>query len=68
VIVVPSRSEVHLLDEVGTFLWTELRTPRTPEELTRRVCDEFDVAPDQAGPDVSAFLESLLEKRLLISE
>ena len=68
VIVVPSSREVHMLDEVGTFLWAELGTPRTPEELTRRVCEEFDVAPEQAGPDVSAFLESLLEKRLLISD
>jgi hypothetical protein len=68
VIVVPSQSEVHVLDEVGTFLWAELLRPRSSEELARRVCEEFDVAPERAGRDVSAFLESLLEKRLLISD
>jgi hypothetical protein len=68
VIVVPSRSEVHVLDEVGSFLWSELRTSRTAKELAQSVWEEFDVALDQAERDVHAFLETLAGKGLLISE
>lgn len=68
VIVVPAKSEMHVLDEVGTFLWTELRRPQSAEELARSVCNEFDVGQDQAENDVRAFLETLMEKGLLTRE
>jgi hypothetical protein len=68
VIVIPARSEVHVLDEVASFLWTELRTPRSAPELAKGVFEEFDVDLIQAERDVRAFLETLLEKGLVVSE
>jgi len=68
VIVVPAKSEMHVLDEVGTFLWTELSRPRSAEELAQSVCEEFDVSLEQAGPDVRAFLETLVGKGLVFHE
>lgn len=68
VIVVPARSELHQLDEVGTFLWDELKTRRSAPDLARAVSEEFDVDPAQAEKDVRAFLNALDEKGLLIPE
>ncbi len=68
VVVVPSKSEMHLLDEVGTFLWLELRRPRSAKDLVVRVREEFEVGLEQAERDVDAFLETLMEKGLVIAE
>jgi len=68
VIVVPAKSELHLLDEVGTFLWIELRRSRSPKELVASVRDEFEVGLEQAQRDVDDFLAMLLEKGLVIAE
>lgn len=68
VIVVPAQSEMHVLDEVGTFLWTELSRPRSPADLARSVSDEFDVEPERAERDVRVFLEALAGKGLVIRE
>ena len=68
IIVVPAKSEMHVLDEVGTFLWTQLRKPRSTEDLTKSVCEEYDVGPDLAERDVRAFVDALAGKGLLIRE
>jgi hypothetical protein len=68
VIVVPAKSEMHLLDEVGTFLWIELRRSRSAKELVASVREEFEVGQEQSQRDVDAFLAMLLEKGLVIAE
>jgi len=68
VIVVPARSELHQLDEVGSFLWGEIKTRRSAQDLAQALCGEFDVDPIQAEKDVCAFLKTLDEKGLLIPE
>ena len=68
VIVVPAQSVMHLLDEVGTFLWLELRRSRSASELVASVREEFEVDLGQAQRDVDAFLSMLLEKGLVIPE
>jgi hypothetical protein len=65
VVVVPSRRELHELDEVATFLWKELARPRRAEELTRALCEEYEVEPETAERDVQAFLALLKEKGLV---
>jgi len=68
VIVVPAQSEMHQLDEVGSFLWGELGIRRSAQELVRAVCEEFDVDPSQAEKDIGAFLAALDDKGLLVHE
>jgi hypothetical protein len=65
IIVVPERRQMHLLDEVGTYLWNLLGVPRSSEDLTRSLCEEFEVEPPRARKDVEAFLAELGEKGLL---
>lgn len=68
VIVVPAKSEMHLLDEVGTFIWLALRLPVTATDLVTKVREEFEVGPAQAERDVREFLATLLGKGLVIPE
>jgi hypothetical protein len=68
VLVVPAKSEMHLLDDVGSFLWAELRKPRSAKDLAASVCEEYDVDPERAERDVRAFLDVLAGKGLVIQE
>jgi hypothetical protein len=66
VVVVPSRREMHELDETATFLWRELERARSVAELVEAVCGEFDVEPDRAEKDVRGFIVRLEEKGLVV--
>lgn len=64
VVVVPARRQMHQLDEVASFLWNQLREPRSARELARSLSEEFEVEPDRAERDVEAFLSELEKKGL----
>ena len=66
VVVVPSRREMHELDETATFLWRELERARSVAELVGALCEEFDVDPDRAEKDVRGFIARLEEKGLVV--
>jgi len=67
VVVVPARRELHeVLEESGNFLWGQLSRERTVSELVAALCEEFDVDPAVAEPDVREFLARLEEKGLVI--
>lgn len=65
VVLCPARREVHELDEVGTFVWSRLREPRTLADLVESLCDEFEVEPARAREDLRIFLSELKDKGLL---
>jgi len=66
VVVVPTRRELHELDEVGTFLWAELSRERSLGDLVTSLCEAFDVEAETATSDVREFLASLEEKGLVL--
>jgi len=66
VVVVPSRREMHELDETATFLWRELERERSVAELVGALCGEFEVEPDRAEKDVRAFVARLEEKGMVV--
>lgn len=67
VVVVPARRELHeLLEETANFLWAQLSRERSIADLVAALCDEFDVEPAVAEPDVREFLSRLEEKGLVI--
>lgn len=65
VIVVPHRREIHRLNEVGTFLWTQLGKERTIDELAEAVAEEFEVEAARAREDVERFVKELGERELV---
>jgi len=73
-IIVPIRSGVgdlnslYTLNPVGSVLWEFMTEGHTVPEMVQRICDEFDVTALQARRDIEAFLASLLEEKLVLSQ
>ena len=63
----PKSGKFIMLNRSAAFLWTELLTPKTENELVRRLCVTFpDVATPDGGRDVSQALEHLKELELVV--
>ena len=58
-VVLPRRSEVKVLNPVGTRVFGLLDGEHTVDEIVLRIVDEFEVGPDQARHDVEEFLTEL---------
>jgi hypothetical protein len=66
VVVVPSRRELHELDETATFLWSALAKDRSVADLVDALCGEFEIDAGTAETDVREFLASLEKKGLVV--
>lgn len=55
------------LNETGAFLWKELQSDKTSEELAEAMMAEYEVDKDTAAGDVKEFLITL-EKAGIIEE
>jgi len=53
------------LNETAAFLFEQLQSDKTPEELTRLLADEYGIGPDEAESGVREFLETMAESRFL---
>ena len=56
------------MNEVGRFLWEQLKDGIGEEELLARLQDEYEVPEDMAEEDMKAFLDSLREQGILEEE
>ena len=65
VVAVPGRSEVHVLNPVGTRVFELLDGQRDEEQIARTIEEEFDVTVDKAKADVREFLEDLVRKGMV---
>lgn len=57
--------QYHTLNPVATRIWEILETPMDEEALKRRIEQEFEADAVTVAQDVRAFLESLLERKLV---
>jgi len=70
-IIVPIRhgvgdlNSLYTLNQVGVVLWDFMQEEHTVPEMMNRVCEEFEVTAAQAQDDIRAFLDSLLEEKLV---
>ena len=51
---------------IAHVLWEYIVQGKTPAEITATVIDEYAVAESSAKADVSQFITSLLEKRVIV--
>jgi hypothetical protein len=56
---------VFALNPVGAFLWVSLEQPRSVDDLSGQLVQEFEVGREQAARDVQAFVERLLSRALV---
>jgi hypothetical protein len=65
IVVRPGDGDLLVLNEVGAFIWQSMDGKQTVAELSRLVCDEYEVGPDEAQADVAEFLQELDSQGLL---
>lgn len=53
------------LNDTGAFLWSQLSTDKTEEELLGAMLSEYDVPENVARNDISAFVANLKENELV---
>lgn len=53
------------LNPVGSRIWELIDGQRSFEEIIGVVVQEFDVTPEDAGQDVGAFIQELLDRGLV---
>lgn len=56
------------LNEVGAFLWQQLSTGATQEQLCQAVVDNYEITSEQAYRDITDFLNRLSDAKLLKEE
>lgn len=56
---------LYTLNEVGAHVWERVDGRRTLEELIGEVETAFETSREEATRDVSAFVQALLDERLL---
>lgn len=65
VLVIPEEGQVKVLNEVGSRIWSLADGTRTIRQIAKSICEEYDVEQMQSENDVLAFIEQLLEKKLV---
>ena len=65
IVVDPRNREVHLLNETAARIWELLGTPRSLDELTAALGDEYDAPADEVRGSVEEILATLGDKGLL---
>jgi len=65
IVVDPRSREVHLFNETAARIWELLASPRTIEDLTASLADEYDAPPEELRDAVEETLSALRDKGLL---
>ena len=54
------------LGQIGGRIWEILEEPMTVAALVKKLTDEYDVSAEQCRTDILPFLDTLLERGLLL--
>jgi hypothetical protein len=52
-------STISTFNGTGAFIWKSLNNGLAFDEISRRLCEEYDVLPVEAAADVSDFVKNL---------
>ena len=66
VIISPSESVMHELNDTGSFLWKNIDGHKSAEELAALLAENYEVTPDIALTDTQALLEEMSSRKLLV--
>lgn len=56
---------IHVLDQIGTFVWKEIDGRRRLADILERICAEFAVAREVAAEDLLRFAGEMMVKGLV---
>ncbi|MBN2362301.1 MAG: PqqD family protein [Deltaproteobacteria bacterium] len=66
VIITPDDSQLHTLNEVGTFVWERADGAHTVAQIVDELCRCFEVERERAERDVSEFIARCQERNLML--
>jgi hypothetical protein len=58
-------STIYSFNGTGVFIWNLLKNDVAIDEISSRLCKEYDVSPDEALEDVSNFLRNIENNGLI---
>ncbi len=59
------RGRYYAVGSVAERIWQILEAPVSPREITERLLEEYDIAPEQCESEVGEFLNELIEEGLV---
>lgn len=59
-------ASIYSLNELGSFIWRQLNSPKDLDSLIGMVVDEYDVAENIARDDVQTFLAAIRVNGLIV--
>ena len=65
-VVLPGRSEINVLNEIGSLIWERIDGDRTVGQIVQAVLDAYEIDSEQARSDTLDFLSSLQEHGMVI--
>ncbi len=67
VVILNHRDGVYYgLEEVGMLVWEQLQTaPQTIEQLTEKVCENYDIEAEICRADIQQLLADLIKEKLV---
>lgn len=68
VIVSPATGEIRVLNQVGAAIWQQLVTGSQVKDIEKAVAQQYALPPQQVEADVSAFLDDLTNRGLIVWE
>ena len=67
IVITPSDSTLHTLNDTATFIWDRADGTRTLESIAEEMLQEFDIDADTLRRDAIAFVEDAVKRNLLIT-
>ena len=66
VIISPSDSVMHELNDTASFLWKNIDGYKSASDLAALLSENYEVAPDVALTDTQSLLEEMSSRKLLV--
>ena len=66
IIISPSESVMHELNETGSFLWKQIDGHRNVNDLANLLTEAYDVSREKALEDTAALLVELSSRKLVV--
>jgi hypothetical protein len=65
IIMAPTGTATHTLEELGAFVWRQLDGQRTLRQVAEAIVSEYDVTLDAAAKDLCEFASQLVAAELV---
>lgn len=66
IIISENGSEMHTIDEIGSFIWNNINGKNSIQSIVDRICNEYEVKKQIAQKDLMNFIKSLINKKLIL--